>query len=113
MIRRTRITKEGWFYLAIVAFVTTGAVLRELNLLMLLSGLLVGGFIWSLAPRRWFRKLGVRRILASHASVGDEVAVGIEIASSRRLACWAIRVEDSIERIGSSKNASQAVGRVL
>ena len=40
--RQTSICREGWYYVAIMAVVLGGAVLHEVNLLLILAGILLG-----------------------------------------------------------------------
>ena len=40
--RQTTICREGWYYLVIVAVVFGGAVFKEVNLLLILAGMLLG-----------------------------------------------------------------------
>ena len=43
--RQTTVCREGWYYLAIVALVFGGAVSKEVNLLLILAGMLLGGLL--------------------------------------------------------------------
>jgi hypothetical protein len=49
--RRVWLTREGWYYLALLAFVIGSAVIRSGNLLLILAGMMVGPLIfnWRLA----------------------------------------------------------------
>ena len=39
MLRKTTtICREGWYYLFVLSFIVTGAILREINLLVVLTG---------------------------------------------------------------------------
>ena len=44
-IRRFRLRREGWYYLCVLAFIVGGAALRQVNLLVVLAGLMVGALI--------------------------------------------------------------------
>ena len=64
----TRICPEGWYYLFVVLFIIGGAVLGQVNLLVVLAGLTIGPllFNWRLVQlmmRNW--KSGARSPRAS------------------------------------------------
>ena len=60
--RRTTLCLEGWAYLIVLAIVLVGAMIREVNLLLMLTGLMAGPvlFSWRLAVVT-MRGLEVRR----------------------------------------------------
>lgn len=106
--RRTRLTREGWYYLLVLAFVVTGAMLREINLLLIMAGLLVGPLlinwrmvIWSLQPLRASRRV------AESVVAGETLSVDIAIQSRaswlRKLApsAWCVTVDDLLRRVES------------
>jgi len=39
--RQTTVCREGWYYLAILAVVAGGATFKEVNLLLILAGMLL------------------------------------------------------------------------
>ena len=97
--RQTTVCLEGWYYLVVMAFVLTAAVIRDINLLMVLFGLMLGGlfFSWRLAGGM-LRHLEVRRRPPALAGVGDTVSVMLEVRNPRkRLASWALVIEDRVE----------------
>ncbi len=98
--RQTTICREGWYYLAIIALVFGGAVLKEVNLLLILAGLLLGPLLlnWR-AVRSNLRGLKIERQLPSRLSAGDILSVNLSLANARpRLGCWAVAVEEQIQR---------------
>ncbi|MDX1965353.1 MAG: DUF58 domain-containing protein [Pirellulales bacterium] len=57
-------TQEGWYYLFLLAFVFTGAILREINLMLLVGGLMVGPLAYNFfASWRQLRGITFRRLL--------------------------------------------------
>lgn len=95
------LTSEGWYYLLVLAFIIGGAVLREVNLLVVLAGMMIGPLVFSW---RWvmvsLASLAPRRRLPARISAGDPLVVEIEIANQRRrLTSWAIGVSDRLERL--------------
>ena len=109
--RRTTICREGWYYLFVLAFVLTGAILREINLLMVLAGMMIGPllFNWRMAVAA-LRNIDVRRTLPEAVHAGDVLAVQLEVTNSnRRLGASAVSVDDVI-RVGSSSGKRRTSG---
>ena len=102
---RTIICREGLYYFVLTAFVFAGAMLGDVNLLMLLGGMLVGP-IW-LSYRlvsKTLRGLQVERHLPHGVCAGDLLVVKVELANSRkRLGSWAVTVEEEIRRVGDGR----------
>lgn len=98
--RQTAISREGLYYMAIIALVFGGAVLKEVNLLLILAGLLLGPLLlnWQ-AVRSNLRGLSVVRNLPLRISAGDTLSVDLHLTNARRrLGCWAVVVEEQIQR---------------
>ena len=98
--RQTTICREGWYYLAIIVLVFGGAVLKEVNLLLILAGLLLGPLLlnWR-AVRSNLRGLRIERQLPTRLSAGETLSVNLLLANTRpRLGCWAVAVEEQIQR---------------
>jgi uncharacterized protein (DUF58 family) len=98
--RQTTICREGWYYLAIIAVVFGGALLKEVNLLLILAGMLLGPFLLSRhAVRANLQGLKIDRNLPLRISAGDMLSVDLTLTNMRkRLGCWAVVVEEQIER---------------
>jgi uncharacterized protein (DUF58 family) len=99
---RTAICREGWYYLGVLAFVLCAAMLRQVNLLLILAGMLVGPvlFSWRLVAAT-LRRLEVRRKLPRGLCAGDRLSVNLELENPRkRLGSWVVVVEDQIRRDG-------------
>jgi uncharacterized protein (DUF58 family) len=95
---RTSISLEGWYYLIVMAFVVAGALMREINLLMVLFGMMLGAFLfsWRLA-RRASRGLRFRRRVPSVVGAGEPLTVDVEVRNPRRRGSgWALAVEDTL-----------------
>lgn len=98
--RQFQIRPEGWCYLAVLSVLFLGALIRDINLLMLLFGMLAGPLVYSLWYG-WFalRHLEVRRQLPERVHAGEPFDVTIELTNRRRwFGVWAIMVHDSIRR---------------
>jgi len=110
---RMTLTREGRYYLFVLAFIVGGAVLREVNLLVVLAALMVGPILFSWrAVVMTMRRLSVRRRMVSRISMGDSLVVAIELKNHRRsLASWAFTVTDhvhEITRVGDETQGSAA-----
>jgi len=97
---RTTLCREGIYYLLLAAFVFAGATLGDVNLLMLLAGMLVGPvwLSWRLVTKT-LRGITVRRHLPRGVCAGDLLVVKLELANSRRrLGSWAVVIEEEVRR---------------
>lgn len=94
------ITREGIAYLFVLAFVLAVAILRDINLLYVVAGLMIGplvinGVIAALVPRG----VVVKRYLPEALEAGDELIAHLSLANPRqRLAAWLVVVTDTLER---------------
>lgn len=108
------LTFEGFCYLIIAGFILAGAMARQINLLMILFGLLGGAFLvhWRLV-RKMVREVHIERRLPKAISAGDLLVVELMGTNRRRrLGAWALEVVDTIEREGPAKNRS-TLGRAV
>ena len=96
--RRTSLPRETWYYLAVLLCVLGGAMMREVNLLLLMAGMLAGPLLLSWrAVVVMLRGLEVRRDMPSSVGAGDLLVVNVTVTNPRRrLGGWAITVEDTI-----------------
>ena len=97
--RRAWLTREGWYYLALLAFIIGGAILRSINLLVILAGTMLAPllFNWRLVMAS-LQGLSIRRKLPPQISAGEPLTVEIYIQNTRRwMSSWLVVVEDWIE----------------
>jgi uncharacterized protein (DUF58 family) len=107
--RPTTISREGWWYLLLLAVVFAWAMLREANLLLLVAGLMCGPVAcsWWLL-RTVFRGVGVRRTLPRAAYAGQAVAVEVELRTGRkRRGTWALVVTERVRRDDARRGPAQ------
>ena len=99
--RRIMITAEGAYYLFVLAFVFTGAVLREINLMLVLAGMMLGPLLYNIrAARRVTQHVAVRRRLPESATVGEPLAVELVVTSKTK--SLGLRLIDSVGRLTSA-----------
>src|SRR5436189_233732 len=110
--RRAWLTREGWYYLAVLAFIIGGAVLRSINLLVVLAGMMIGPllFNWRLVMAS-LMGLVVRRELPAQVVAGDPLTVEITLENTRWwLSSWLVVVEDWVERQGTGVGNHESIG---
>lgn len=113
--RYSRFSREGWYYLLVLSFVILVAVLRHINLLFILVGLLVGPLIfnWRLVVAS-LRQIDVRRKLPRRICAGDPLTVDLTVFNRRRrLDSWALVVNDSITLEGSTAKDQRTQVEIL
>lgn len=114
MAVRIRICRQGWYYLAVVFLIFAGAIFRQVNLLLILSGIIMSPLVlgWSLAWRTLAR-LTIRRTLPSQAMAGEPFSVSYLVSNPRkRLGAWALVCEDAAVRENEANAAAEPL-RVL
>ena len=111
----TRICAEGWYYLFVVLFIIGGAVLGEVNFLIILAGMMVGPFLFNWRfVQLTLRELDVTRRLTHRVCAGETLTVNVTADNRRtRLTSWAVMIEDQILRNGGPERGHQRRVRLL
>ena len=84
-------------------FIVIGAIIRQVNILLLLSGLMAGAFLlnWRLAAKM-LERVKVRRRIPPSVPAGQPLVVVWELENQReQIASWSIRFLDVIGRVGA------------
>jgi len=91
-------TREGLYFVSVLLFVMGGAVARELNLLIVLAGMMIGPLVFhARMVLLALRRLSVSRRLPRRIQAGESLHVRIGIANGRRqLGAWLLRARDRI-----------------
>ena len=95
---RTRINRDGLVFLGILAIVLLGAIVRQVNLLLLFGAILAcfGLFDYRVG-RRSLRGLTVHRLPVAGQAAGSPLRVPIRLTNTRRRGrSYAIAVEDTV-----------------
>ncbi len=97
--RGVSICREGVYYLLVLAFIVGGATVRDINLLFVLAGLMVGPllFNWRFVVQS-LRQLGISRHLPEQIFAGRPFRV--EICGHnrrRRVGSWMLIVDDCVQ----------------
>ena len=105
--RKIRLTRAGWFYVVVLCFILGGAVLREVNLLFVLAGMLAGPLVLSLrSVSTAFGGVRIARTMPQGVCAGDFLTVDLQLINSRhRVGSFALAVE---ERIGLNQEAGES-----
>jgi len=104
--RRVYLRPEGWYYLFVIVFVIGGAVLRNVNLLVALAGLMAAALIlhWQLVLRS-LSGIDIFRSLPARLCAGDTLEVEVSmIHRGRHGASWALEFSDRFERVDPPDN---------
>ena len=100
--RRVSLTREGLCYVLVLCFVFLGALIRDINLLMLLFGLLAGMLLYSFWYVRFaLRRIRVERHLPERMICGKPCEVSVLASNPRRwLSLWSVAIEDRVAATG-------------
>jgi uncharacterized protein (DUF58 family) len=98
---RFRLTREGVHYIGILLFIFVGALLRDINLLILLAGAMIGLLLlqWRFNVRTLIG-LSALRSLPRHTFVGQSTEVTVQVKNPKRwLGSWLILVQDPLQKV--------------
>src|SRR5436309_15670587 len=100
--RRSRLTREGFYYVIVMAFVVIRGSMKEINLMFVVAGMMAGALYfdwWS--GRMMLRRLKIRRRLPESIAAGETLVVELEATSPNR--CTAVEVEEHLPLSGSAR----------
>ncbi len=93
--RQLRITRPGWFYLALTVGMGIAGLNTSNNLIFLTCGLMLGVVVASgILSERCLRGLDVERRAPRSATAGKPALVGLVIRNAKRSASFGLLVED-------------------
>jgi hypothetical protein len=100
MRSRTSLCREGWYYLMIMVMVFAGAMFKEVNLLLLLGGMMLGPLFFNRrAVHLTLRGLDFQRKSPQAVCAGDPLTVGMRLINKRKhFGSWAVTIEERIQR---------------
>ncbi len=98
--RKTRLTVDGWYYAVIMGFLLAGALLRDINLLFGVFGLMLASLVWHWRHgAQSLKRLNLRRHAPRRIAAGDPIVIDLLAHNGRRRGVsWAVVVEDAIRR---------------
>ena len=95
---QSRLTREGWYYVAFTLFILGGAALREENLLVVMGGLMVAPIVfgWRFSSL-CLRGISIQRRLPRRVFVGTPTQITLDLLNGRRrTTSWVLRVDEEI-----------------
>ncbi len=95
---RIQITREGWQFIFMLAFIVFAAILQNINLLILMAGALAAMLFlqWRLTVRT-LAGVRVRRQLPAEVEARTPFPVALELYNaSHWLGCWLLNVRDEV-----------------
>ncbi len=101
---RFRLTREGVHYIGILIFIFIGAMLRDINLLILLAGAMIGLLLlqWRFNIRTLIGLTATRRLPRS-THVGTPTEISVRVANPKQwLGAWLVVVEDPLQKLTPS-----------
>ncbi len=112
---RFRLTREGIHFVGILLFIFFGAVVRDINLMILLAGSMIGVLLlqWRFNVSTLVG-LTVARRGPAYASVGQPADIELRVDNPKRwLGAWLVLIEDPIERVKPQRAKTVLTGRCL
>ncbi|RMF43930.1 MAG: DUF58 domain-containing protein [Planctomycetota bacterium] len=112
---RFRLTREGIHFVGILVFIFFGAVVRDINLLILLAGAMIGVLLlqWRFNVSTLVG-LTVSRRGPAYTAVGQPADIEIRVDNPKHwLGAWLVLIEDPIERVEPQRSKTVLSGRCL
>lgn len=93
-----RLTPEGWVFLVILAFVAFGAILRNVNLLIILAGMMFSAIILNWRSANLIAKtLNGHRELPPRVYSGKLFSIVWKVDNHSQQRVWGVNVEDHVK----------------
>lgn len=108
--RRISITHEGWYYLFVALFISGGAVGGEVNLMLLLSGIMIAPLLlhWRILSVS-LQRLDLERRIPSYVQAGDPLRVHLVLHNDRRrVGSWCMVAQDQLRRNSKRKDTGDS-----
>lgn len=105
-LRELRLTPEGWVYLIVLMFVSVGAVLRNVNLLIFMAGMMYAPILlnWRLGVNR-LRSLTASRFVPMRIHANDSTMIQWTCQNRHRsFPAWNVAVHDSIRHVENDED---------
>jgi uncharacterized protein (DUF58 family) len=99
------ITPEGWIYLVILAFISIGSVLRNVNLLILMSGMMIAPLLinWRMGVLRG-RTLAAKRSIPFRVHAKQLSTLQWICINHSSITAWGVEIDDVV---GEEKSTSE------
>ena len=102
------ITREGWYYLGMLGFIIAGAVIRDINLLYIMAGMMLGPMLYSIyASTKSLRRLTIDRRFQPIVGVGSPLYVEVRADKPKGASrAFATVIRDEIQRVGDRRSST-------
>ena len=100
-LRELRLTPEGWVYLIVLIFISVGAVLRNVNLLIFMAGMMYAPILlnWRIGVNR-LRSLTASRFIPTRIHANDSTMIQWTCQNRHKsFPAWNVVVNDSIRYV--------------
>ncbi|MGY8770285.1 MAG: DUF58 domain-containing protein [Pirellulales bacterium] len=105
--RGVSITREGIYYVLVLLFIITGALIRNFQLLMILACMMVGPLVYNMSVVfRALKRLRLERKLPHSICAGDPLLIELKVENTTRKNTYAIVVEDQVRLLEGGRNKS-------
>ena len=112
---RFRLSREGVHFLGVLLFIFVGAVIRDINLLILIAGAMIGLLLlqWRFNTRTLLGLTATRK-LPGRVSVGQPFECSVSLTNPKTwLGAWLVLVEDSLSRVTPNSQRFGTKGMAL
>ncbi len=106
------LNREGWYYVAMLSFIIAGAIIRDINLLYIMAGMMLGPLVVSfIASIRNLRRLRFSRRCPHLVSAGDPLFVELRAEKTGgNQSSFAVVAEERISRdSGQASEPSESI----
>src|SRR6056297_2432217 len=96
------LTTEGGYYAVMLAFIIAGAMIRDINLLYVMAGMMLGPLVFNAWHTfRAVRSLEITRSVPSLVGESDQVVIDVTVMKRhQRNQSYALVIEDQLARDG-------------
>ena len=112
---RLAITKEGYYFLAVVIFVFVGAAIRDINLMMLIAGVMVGMVLLNrFVAIKSLKNISLRREIPPVIGAGDTLAIDYKLTNKHaKKTQRSLRLESQIVALSKPLKLQSATAGAL
>ncbi len=109
------VTRQGWYYIAMLGFIIAGAIIRDINLLYIMAGIMFGPLLLSVfLAIQSLRRLRFERRFAPIVSVGDPLIVELEAEKQGKgVPSFAVIAQDRLTRQSDQRRSPRIDTRLL
>lgn len=112
---RFRLTREGVHFVGVLLFIFFGAVIRDINLLILLAGAMIGLLVlqWRFNVRTLVGVKAYRQVMPA-TTVDNPTQVLVQLTNPKRwLGSWLVLVEDPLKRLEPVLERASGTGSLI